>query len=105
MTNDLIREEAFRVVSERDPIYDAIKEISREKFDQDRARFMSDAQAADDGGWTKHTPHHWSRNVSGQRLDYWPSRRKFQFKGKVRRGDVMAVVRAALAKITETTHD
>lgn len=80
-------------MSHRDPIYDAMKEISREKFDADRARFLADAQAADDGGWTKHTEHHWSRMLNGKRLDYWPSRRKFQFSGKVRRGDVLALIR------------
>ena len=78
----------------RDPIYDALKEHSKAKFDADRERFMANALAQDDGGWTKHTPHHWSRMLDGQRLDYWPSRRKFQFRGKVRRGDVMAFIRA-----------
>lgn len=80
-------------MGDRDPIYDALKEISREKFDADRARFMSQAEAADDGGWHKHSQHHWSRMLNGERLDYWPSRKKYQWRGKVRRGDVMAVVR------------
>lgn len=80
-------------MSDRDPIYDAMKAATKLKFDDDRARFMADAEAHDDGGWTKHTQHHWSRQVAGQRLDYWPSRRKFQFKNRVMRGDVMAVVR------------
>jgi hypothetical protein len=80
-------------MSKRDPIYDAMKEISREKFNADRDRFMAEAQAADDGGWIKHTEHHWSRMLNGERLDYWPSRRKFQFRGKVRRGDVLELIR------------
>lgn len=73
---------------ERDPIWDAIKEHKRAKFDADRARFLADAQAEDDGKWTKHTQYHWSRIVSGERLDYWPSRKKWQHKGKIQRGDV-----------------
>ena len=77
----------------RDPIYDALKEHSKAKFDADRARFASQAEAADDGGWHKHSPHHWSRTVAGDRLDYWPTRKKYQFRGKVRRGDVYAVIR------------
>lgn len=81
----------------RDPIWDALKAHSREKFAADRARAMAEAQAVDDGGWTKHTPHHWSRAIAGQRLDYWPSRRKFAFAGKVRRGDVQAFIRARTA--------
>lgn len=75
----------------RDPIWDALKARAKEKFDTDRQRFLDDALAADDGGWTKHTPHHWSRIVAGERLDYWPSRKKYQFQGKVRRGDVRKV--------------
>ena len=39
----------------RDPIYDALKEHSKAKFDADRARFASQAEAADDGGWHKHS--------------------------------------------------
>lgn len=70
----------------RDPIWDDLKAHAKEKFDADRARFLSAALAADDGGWTKHTEYHWSREVDGHRLDYWPSRKKYRFKGKVRRG-------------------
>ena len=81
----------------RDPIWDALKEHSRDKFNADRARFATEANAADDGGWHKHNPHHWSRMVGPDRLDYWPTRKKYQFRGKVRRGDVYAVIRRALA--------
>lgn len=69
--------------------FEAIKQHSKQKFDTDRRRFMADAITKDDGGWTKHTDFHWSRDVLGHKLDYWPSRRKFQYRGKVRRGDVM----------------
>jgi len=79
---------------DRDPIWDALKAHSKEKFDADRAKFMAQANADDDGGWTKHTPHHWSRLVDGSHLDYWPSRKKFQFRGLVQRGDVMAFIRS-----------
>lgn len=79
-------------MTDRDPIWDALKTRSKEKFDADRARFMADAIGADDGGWTKHTDYHWSRTVAGHRLDYWPSRKKYQFKGIVLRGNVMAFI-------------
>lgn len=72
--------------TDRDPIWDALKERSQAKFAADRQRFLQEAQASDDGLWTKHTPHHWSRLVGGERLDYWPSRKKFQFRGRVSRG-------------------
>jgi len=80
-------------VTDRDPIWDAMKAHSSEKFNADRAKFLAQAQAEDDGQWTKHTEYHWSREVKGKRLDYWPSRKKWQYQGKVRRGDVLAFIR------------
>lgn len=80
-------------MSDRDQIYDAMKDRAKSKFDADRARFLDDANANNDGGWTIHTDYHWSRIVNGCRLDYWPSRKKFQFKGKVQRGDVLAFIK------------
>ena len=58
----------------------------KEKFDADRTRFLDEAMASDDGQWTKHTVHHWSRQVNGERLDYWPSRKKFQWAAKLCEG-------------------
>lgn len=80
-------------MSNRDPIWDALKKHSKGKFDADRAKFLADAQQDDDGGWTKHTPYHWSRILNGHRLDYWPSRKKYQYRGKVKRGDVNALIK------------
>jgi len=77
----------------RDPIWDDLKQHSKEKFDSDRKRFMEQAIENDDGGWTKHTEFHWSRQVAGKKLDYWPSRKKWQYEGKVKRGDVLAFIR------------
>lgn len=77
----------------RDEFWDGLKAHKREKFDADRKAFMGAAVATDDGGWTKHTEYHWSRLVDGERLDYWPSRKKYQWRGKVMRGDVMKIVR------------
>lgn len=62
----------------------------KEKFNSDRARFLEDAQAKDDGGWVKHTQWHWSRTLCGNRLDYWPSRKKWMYLNEVKRGDVHA---------------
>lgn len=79
----------------RDDLWGALKRHKKEKFNADRDAFLSKAVKDDDGGWTKHTAFHWSRTINGERLDYWPSRKKFQWRGKVRRGDVMNIVRAA----------
>lgn len=58
-----------------DEFWDALKAHKKEKFDTDRASFMEKAVSDDDGKWLKHTEWHWSRTVSGKRLDYWPSRK------------------------------
>ena len=81
----------------RDDLWDALKRHKKEKFNADRDAFLREAVGDDDGGWTKHTDFHWSRIINGERLDYWPSRKKFQWRGVVRRGDVMKIVRAAAA--------
>jgi hypothetical protein len=57
---------------------------------------MAEAVAADDGEWFKHTEFHWSRDLLGQRLQYWPSRKKYRLgDGKVKRGDVFRLIEAA----------
>jgi hypothetical protein len=78
----------------RDEIYDAMKTRSKEKFNRDRTSFMAEAITQDDGGWTVHTEFHWSRIVAGKKLDFWPSRKKFQYAGKVHRGDVYAFIKS-----------
>jgi len=76
----------------RDPIYDIMKENSKRRFDANRARFAQEAVEQDDGGWTKHTKWHWSRTLDGDRLDYWPSRKRIQFRKRIWRGDVFALI-------------
>lgn len=87
----------------RDSIYDDMKALSKAKFDKDRAQFLSEAEAQDDGGWMKHSKYHWSRRVADNRLDYWPSRKKFQYKGKVKRGNVYEFI-VARVKRTKDFH-
>lgn len=53
---------------------------------------------AGNDGWERHTEHHWSRTLYGLRLDYWPSRRKFMYRGKVQVGDVWAFIAAEIAR-------
>lgn len=49
--------------------------------------------AACSDGWVVHTDHHWSRVLDGKRIDYWPSRKKFQYDGRVMCGDVNGFIR------------
>jgi hypothetical protein len=69
-----------------DDFWAALAAHKKEKFDADRKRFLQEAIERDDGGWTKHTQWHWSRTIEGERLDYWPTRKKFMWRGKVMRG-------------------
>ena len=82
------------MMKDRDPFWDELKAHKQEKFDSDRAQFLEAAIKEDDGKWTKHTDYHWSRNLAGKRLDYWPSRKKFQYAGKVMRGNVSKFIAA-----------
>ena len=61
--------------------------------EQDKERKKRNLENADDTGWNKHTEYHWSRDLNGKRLDYWPSRNKFQYEGKVMCGDIAGFIR------------
>jgi len=61
---------------------------------RDKERRERNWRNADSEGWTQHTPYHWSRQLNGKRLDYWPSRNKFQYDGgRVMVGDVVGFIR------------
>ena len=67
-------------------VFDAMKKRDAER----RSRNLA---AAVPTGWTIHTEYHWSRDLGGYRLDYWPSRNKFQWRGKVMTGDVAGFIK------------
>lgn len=58
-----------------------------------KARKQRNLANADPSGWTKHTDYHWSRDLNGHRLDYWPSTTRFQYRGKVHVGNVDGFIR------------
>jgi hypothetical protein len=72
-------------------VFDLMKERNKER----KAKNLA---SANPDGWTKHTEYHWSRKLHGKRLDYWPSRNKFQYDGKVMCGDVNAFIRNRLSE-------
>lgn len=55
--------------------------------------YMEKELQRDDGLWFKHSRWHWSRYVADKRVDFWPSKSKFQVDGKVRQGDVYEAMR------------
>jgi hypothetical protein len=68
-------------------------EIFNAMRERDKERRHRNLEAADPSGWTVHTSVHWSRELAGHRLDYWPSRNKFRWKGKTHCGDVDGFIR------------
>ena len=68
-------------------------DVFREWKQQDKERKKRNLEKADPTDWTIHTEYHWSRTLNGARLDYWPSRNKFQYNGKVMCGDVQGFIR------------
>lgn len=72
--------------------YEAIKKASKDKFEQDKARFLEEAKGRDDyDKWKKCSKWHWQRRFGNTILNYWPSRKAWQVvesgvQGKRRRG-------------------
>lgn len=59
----------------------------------DKERKKRNLNNANPEGWVKHTEYHWSRQLNGDRLDYWPSRNKFMYRGKVMCGDINGFIK------------
>lgn len=76
----------------------AMDAMARER----REAALTEALRHDDGGWTKHTPWHWQRHVGDKLLDYWPSKRKWQFDGRVINGTDRDLVRFIAKRQTST---
>ena len=68
-------------------------EIFNAMRESDKARRHKNLEAADPSGWTIHASTHWSRDLNGHRLDYWPSRNKFRYKNRTYTGDVKGFIR------------
>lgn len=47
--------------------------------------------------WSVHTPYHWSCKLNGKRLDYWPSRNKFQYEGRIMTGGILGFINKRLS--------
>lgn len=65
----------------------------RANREADKERKKRNLESASADGWTQHTMYHWSRTLNGKRLDYWPSRNKFMYDGRVMTGDVVGFIK------------
>lgn len=61
--------------------------------EQDKQRKKQNLKNANPIGWTKHTEYHWSRILNGKKLDYYPSRNKFQYEGRIMVGDIEGFIK------------
>ncbi len=66
--------------------FTALRESTREK----RARQLAGFEPGPE--WTKHTVHHYSMTLGGRRLDFWPSTRRWRYKGRCYRGNLKALL-------------
>lgn len=51
--------------------------------------------------WTEHTPWHWSCKLEGKRLDYWPTRNKWQYDGRIMCGNVKTFIAKRTAQVVQ----
>ena len=63
-----------------------------------KKRKQDNLKKANPDGWKIHTPYHWSRDLNGSRLDYWPSANKFQYEGRLHVGGIEGFIKKRSAK-------
>lgn len=59
----------------------------------DKQSRQQNLEEADPNGWKIHTFWHWSKILNGHKLDYWPSKKKYMYRGKVKTGDVLEFIK------------
>lgn len=69
-----------------------LAEFYKDLKDHYKAKREYNLATSNPDGWTQHNEYHWSQSLNGSRLDYWPSRNKFMFCGKVMTGDVQQFI-------------
>ena len=70
--------------------------------ERDKQRKARNLRAADPTGFTQHTAYHWSCELQGHRLDYWPSRNKWRWRGRTYTGDVRGFIRQRSSDCTRS---
>lgn len=76
------------MTSEMGEIFNALRRERQEKRAERRVNFSSGPE------WTRHHETHYSRDLLGERLDYWPGPMKWRWRGKTATGDVMQFIAA-----------
>ena len=82
----------FAVPDDKDDDWSIFK--VKKRYDQaQRQKNLTDAEEKLSDRWIVHTEYHWSTTLNGEKLNYWPSRNKFQYQGKILYGDVHGFIR------------
>jgi hypothetical protein len=81
--------------SERDDDWGALKAM-RKEAQVHRSQLRSEwEQKFDRGelvGWTRFSETHYRFVLNGLPLDYWPGKKKWQYQGKIHKGDVLGFI-------------
>lgn len=82
--------------SERDDDWGALKQMRKES-QAHRSQLRDEWQKKyDDGllpGWTRFSETHYRFELKGDPLDYWPGKKKWQYRGKIKHGDVLEFIK------------
>lgn len=68
-------------------------EMRKRDKQRKKKNLVDNSTVVNSPGWTKHTDYHYSYQLNGKRLDFWPSRNKWQFEGKIVVGDLAGFIR------------
>jgi len=70
--------------------FEVFKDLRRERQEERRKRRE---EFKGGPGWKKHSETHYTYNLNGEKLQYWPGPKKFHFMGKTMHGDVEEFIR------------
>ena len=70
--------------------FEPLKEMSR-LYKAKKAERRSEFQGGE--GWRKFSNTHWRYTLNGKPLDFWPGPAKWQYEGRISRGDVREFIK------------
>jgi hypothetical protein len=65
-----------------------IGEYWREHREYRSKKSLENFMQADVSGWNQYSILHWHRDLLGERLEFWPTKKKWRYKGKTMTGNV-----------------
>ena len=68
-------------------------DVFKSMKEADKERRVNNLENADLSGFTRHDTYHYSCYLQEKRLDYWPSKNKWMWKGKIYHGKVQEFIK------------